>query len=387
VSGHIRRRSSNSFELKFEGGVDPATGRRLIKYRTFKGTKREAQAELIRLLGEASRGGLVDFSKETLGEFLVRWDRDWCAHNISAKTRERYRQMITIQIIPRLGNAPLQRVKPSHLAELYATLMREGAANGGPLAGETVAHVHRLLRRALGHALTWGSIQQNPAAIARPPRVAESEIEIASEPEIAAVLNHLEGRNKQLYVLATLELATGARRGELLALVWKDLDAKAGTLRIERSLETTADEGLKIKSPKTKHGRRTLGIPASTVEALRAHWRAQGEGRLALGLGRATPADLIFSAWDGSPLKPDSLSKTWLRATEAATGRPINLHSLRHHHASNLIAAGADILTVSRRLGHASATLTLNVYGHLYPSADDKAVQAIEAMFKRVRTE
>jgi integrase len=166
-------------------------------------------------------------------------------------------------------------------------------------------------------------------------------------------------------------------------LCWKDFDAGAGMLRIERSLETTAEEGLRVKGPKTKHGKRTIGLPASTVEELRAHWKAQGEERLASGLGRATPDDPIFAMADGSPLKPNTLSRNWLRST-GAVGRPINLHSLRHHHASNLIAAGLDVLTVSRRLGHASPTITLSVYGHLYPRADDRAAQAIEAMFTRV---
>jgi integrase len=168
---------------------------------------------------------------------------------------------------------------------------------------------------------------------------------------------------------------------------WAACAGKTSTLkplRIERSLETTREEGLRVKSPKTRHGKRTISISASAIEALRAHWKAQQEGRLALGLGRATPVDFIFAMWDASPLKPDTLSKDWLRATGAAVGRPINLHSLRHHHVSSLISAGADILTVSRRLGHASSTITLSVYGHLYPNADDKAAQATEAMFARV---
>lgn len=105
-----------------------------------------------------------------------------------------------------------------------------------------------------------------------------------------------------------------------------------------------------------------------------------------MGLGRAGPDDPLFAMLDGPPLKPNTLSRDWLRST-GAIGRPINLHSLRHHHASNLIAAGVDILTVSRRLGHASPTITLSVYGHLYRAADDKAALAIEAMFARVRSE
>ena len=280
---------------------------------------------------------------------------------------------------------PIQRVRATHLAELYTTLSRSGGVDGGPLAARTVGHVHRLLRRALGHAVTWGLIQQNPAAAVHPPRVASEEIEIASEDEIKAVLHHLIDRNRALYMLATLALATGARRGELCALRWKNFDSDGGKLRIERALETTK-AGLRFKSPKTRHGRRTIGLPASVVEELGAHWKEQQELRLALGLGRGSPDDLIFAMPDGSPYEPDTLSKNRLRAT-AAVGRRINLHSLRHHHASNLIAAGIDVLTISRRLGHANPSITLTVYGHLYPNTDDRAAQVIEAMFARVRTE
>jgi integrase len=383
MSGSLRQRSPGTWELKFESGADPATGKRKTVTRTVRGTKREAQARLVELLGEAARGTLVDRNRETLGEFLARWDRDWAAHNASGKTRWRWRQLIDNQLVPRLGRVPIQAIKPAHLIELYATLIREGGVGGGPLAPRTVGHCHRLLRRALGHALAWGLIPQNPAAVARPPRVADKEVGIPSETEIAALLGHLRDHNRLFYALAVLVLATGIRRGEACGLTWKDLDFDACMLRVERSLEMTKEEGPKIKSPKTRHGKRAISVPFSAVEALRAHWKTQQEERLALGLGRAAPDDPIFTLADGSQLKPDSLSALWLRAARAA-GRSINLHSLRHHHASNLIAAGVDVLAVSRRLGHASPTITLAVYGHLYPRADDKAAQAVEAMFARV---
>ena len=116
----------------------------------------------------------------------------------------------------------------------------------------------------------------------------QQEIEIPTETEVAAVLDRLGRRNRQLHALAVTALATGARRGELCASTRKDFDAKAGELRIERSLETTAG-GLRIKSPKTKHGRRTIGIPAPAVAELQGHWKRQQEERLACGLGRSGP--------------------------------------------------------------------------------------------------
>jgi integrase len=387
MSGSIRQRSPGSWEVKLEAGVDPATGRRRTIFRTVRGTKREAQARLVTLLNEAAGGGLVDYSKETVAGFLNRWLRDWAAHHASPKTRSRWGQLIDNQVMPRLGGAQMQKIKPAHLTEFYSVLMREGAVSGKPLAAQTVHHVHRLLHRAFGFAVTWEVIRDNPAAHASPPPVADKEIEIPTESEIVAILEHLAKRNRQMHALAIVALATGARRGELCALIWADFDAKAGALRIARSLETTNEEGLRVKSPKTRNGRRTIDIPLSAVVELQAHWGRQQEERLSLGLGRATPDDLIFAMPDGSPLEPDTLSRNWMNNTLAATGRAINLHSLRHHHASSLVRAGVDILAVSRRLGHAKASITLNVYAHLCPDADDKAALALEAMFKRVRHE
>lgn len=177
MSGSLRQRSKGSWEIKFEAPAD-ATGARKTIFRTIKGSKRQAEARLVELQSEAARGGLVDYSKETLGEFLLRWLRDWAAHNASPKTRERWVQLIDNQITPRLGGAPMQKIKPAHLTELYGALMREGAVGGKPLAPRTVHHVHRLLHRAFGFAVLWELIRDNPAARASPPKVTQKEVEI-----------------------------------------------------------------------------------------------------------------------------------------------------------------------------------------------------------------
>ena len=136
------------------------------------------------------------------------------------------------------------------------------------------------------------------------------------------------------------------------------------------------EQVLVFKGPKTRHSRRTITLPASTVSELRAHWKAQQEQRLALGLGRALEDALVFGRWDGSPRRPTVLAKDWATAMRKA-GVRATFHSLRHTHASTLIASGLDMLTISRRLGHGSASITLNVYGHLMKT-DDRSADIME---------
>jgi integrase len=172
----------------------------------------------------------------------------------------------------------------------------------------------------------------------------------------------------------------------MLALRWQDIDLNAATMRIERSLEQTKKGGLRFKAPKTKRGRRTISLPADVVAALRARLKEQREQWLALGAGRVPNDGLVFATWDGSTRTPNALSKDWAE-TMAALGLPYTLHALRHTHASALIAGGMDVETLSRRLGHANATITLKVYSHLFSNTDDRAADIMDAVFSRVRTD
>ena len=372
--GTLQERSPGNWRLRYR----TADGKRHTA--TVSGSRTEAQRELRRLLKSIDDNVFVAPDRATVAEFLERWDRDWAANNISAKTRERYQELIRKQVVPHIGALPLQKLRPIVLTELYARLLRVGRDDGTGLAARTVGHVHRLLHRAFGHAAQWDVIQTNVASLVRPPRVAAIEIEIIKEDQIRTVLEKLRGR--AIYPIVALALASGLRRGELLALRWHDVDLDGARLRVERSLEQTK-AGLKFKSPKTKHGRRSITLPASMVAELRAHRSAQQQQRLALGLGKAPDDALVFATWDGNARSPNALTKEW-SVQMAAAGLNVTLHALRHTHVSSLIAAGVDILTISRRLGHASPTITLGVYGHLFSNTDDRAAQVMEAMFARV---
>jgi integrase len=380
MSGHIHRRGKNSWRLKFDIGADPLTGARRIRYHTFRGTKRDAEIKLAGLITENSKGQYIDTSKMTVADFIERWKRDWAESHVSAKTFERYAELLRNHVVAHIGDVQLQKLRAIHINELYGALLR--GKDRKALAARTVGHVHRVLHRALGHANRWGLVQQNVAALVTPPRVASTEIELLTPAQVQTVLERLEGRS--VFPIFMLALATGMRRGELLALRWCDVDLDGAVLRVERSLEQTK-AGLRFKSPKTRHGRRSITLPPSAVAVLRDHRKAQQELRLQLGVGKVPADALVFPTWDGKPRSPNALTKEWSLAVKAAGVPAVTLHSLRHTHASHLIAAGHDVLTISRRLGHGSPTITLGVYGHMFANADDRAASSIEAMFAAAR--
>ena len=160
-------------------------------------------------------------------------------------------------MVRRIGDLPLQKLRALELNDLYAALLKER------LAARTIGNVHRVLRRALGHAHKWNLTQQNVASLVTPPRAAPVELEILDPAQVTALLQKLEGQG--LYPLTVLALATGMRRGELLALRWCDVDLDKAMLRVARSLEQTIKGGLRFKDPKTRHSRRSITLPATAV--------------------------------------------------------------------------------------------------------------------------
>src|SRR5260370_36870561 len=140
MTGHVRRRGARSWELKYDIDADPHTSKRRIRYASFRGTKRDAEIELARLITAAANGEQVDPSKLTVNEFLDRWERDWCAGNVSPKTAERYGELLRLHGRPTLGEMKLQKLRPIHLSALYGSLQPDAK-----LAARTIGHDDRAL--------------------------------------------------------------------------------------------------------------------------------------------------------------------------------------------------------------------------------------------------
>jgi integrase len=377
--GSIRRRGKRSWQIRFDDGLN-ADGRRNARWATVKGTRQDAQKELTRLLAAADTGTLPEPSKTTLAQHIRGWLNE--PQGLASKTRERYQQLAEQQIIPHLGAIPLQKLKPAHVHTWHGTLLASGGKDGKPLSARTVGHAHRVLHRALQIAVESEVLARNVAGIKRPPKVEDEEIEILNAAQVDLVLHELEGH--ALYAISGLALATGMRRGELLAIRLCDVDFDGASVRVERSLEETGG-GLRFKPPKSKHGRRTISLPPTAVAVLRAHWRQQLELRLALGLGKPDPDALVFSTPDGSPMSPDNLSRDWRRACRSLGLPMVMFHALRHTHASALIAKKLDVVQISRRLGHGSPAITLRIYAHLFNTVDSAAADAIESVLRKPR--
>jgi len=241
----------------------------------------------------------------------------------------------------------------------------------------TAAKCYRLLRAILNTAVEDHHLVANPCTIRGAGTESAPERPVPTIGQVYELADAIAPRYRALVLLAALG---GLRRGELLALTRQDVDLlhRTVTIRVQRQEGRSGE--MVIGPPKTAAGRRTISLAPSVVTCLQEHRKQQLEHRMRLGQGRQADAALVFPGDEDQPWKPDLLTNAFGRAM-ASIGLPHRLHSLRHTHASALIASGMDILTISRRLGHTSAALTLGVYGHLI-SSKDGAAAAIEAVLK-----
>lgn len=393
--GGYRRRGDSSFELKFPV-TDPKTGMRVMRYHTFRGNETGARAKLRELVKNAHDGFAPIQPRQTFGEVLDAWEKTLAVKALSPKTLERYRDVARVHVRPRLGTTKLTNLRTSTLETFYGDLLAGRGPTGKRLAAATVKYAHIVVDQALELAQRDGLVPANPARRAKRPKLQRDEIEILSEDEVRHILRKLHGR--PMYRLAALGLSTGMRRGELLALRWKDVDLEAGSLRVEQSLEQTKTgagdgarpilgAGLRFKAPKTRHGRRSISLPASIIAELRALRKEQAEERLKLGLGREPDDALVFRTSEGAPLLPNSVTTEWRRLVTALKLPRVSMHAWRHTHASQLIDSGMDVLTISRRLGHGSPSITLDVYGHRFKRKDDTAAAVFDNAFAKVLSE
>jgi integrase len=219
-NGHIRQRSPGSFELRYSFGTDDATGNRKVATSTIRGTRKDAEKELRRLLHAVDTGQHVDPSRVRVAEFVRGRIAQWEIAGkkpISAKTAERYRELVENQIVPQIGAKLLQKLRPADIERWQTTLRASGRKDGtGGISARTIGHVHRVLSKALRDAVRHGLVVKNVAAEEGAPEVDCEEIVIITDDRIKELLTKLADR--PIYCRAIVALFTGVRRGELLAV-------------------------------------------------------------------------------------------------------------------------------------------------------------------------
>ena len=390
MRGSLQKRYRGSWSIVLDLGYepDPETGklRRKQKWHTVRGTRKQAEDRLADLLKAAKDGTYVDATKITVGEWLTEWFTASKAR-FRPSTRARFEGIINKhwRTAP-LAAIPLQKLRSTHVEQYYAE---------ATVSQSTLKLHHSVLHQALRKAVKNRLIATNPAADLdhkpRRPREkasGEAQAHAWTAIEARAFLVAAKAAGPQPAAFYALALDSGARRAELGGLTWAHLDLDAGKMRIVQQLLTA---GANPTFGPTKTGRpRTVSLAPETVELLRAHRRHQRELRMA---NRSTyhDLDLVFAKeWAdvqragarlGHPLQPNTLGhREFRKAITAADVKRIKFHGLRHTCATLLLQAGTPIHVVAERLGHATVSMTMEVYAHVLPDMQRDAASTLGAL-------
>ena len=376
------------YQRKSDGrwvGVLPAARSPTSKRRVVYGaTRAEALAKLEALKADARAGTLARPGRATVAELLAEFLRGARVAGRTARTLALYEYACRVHLAPRIGHIRLAALTPAHLARLYDALLtqapnRHGRGRPG-LSATTVAAVHRVLHLALALAVRWRWVARNAADDVDPPRARPAEARALTAAQVRAFLLDAGARGDPLLAAWYLAADTGARRAELGALRWDDLDLDGPRPRahIRRKLENKRTGPPAFGDPKTARSRRPLTISAATAAALRAHKAAQDAARLRDGRWR--DYGLVFPAAHGFAGHPGRLYEHFKRAARRA-GLPadLRLHGLRHSMATIALSGGASLDAVSRRLGHSTAAITLGTYNHAVATAEEHAAGVVAA--------
>jgi len=374
MRGHIRKRGKDSYTIVVNLGTDRETGRRRQQWVTVRGTKKDAERRLSELLNQLDSGTFVKPRKITVGEYLQQWLADYAELHCSPKTIESYRQVINSHLNPELGNIRLVELEARHLQTMFAKKRDSG------LSARTVRYLYSLMSQVLRYAVKQGILNRNVAENTEPPKIEHRELNTIRPEQIGMLLE--AARETPHYALFYLLLHTGLRRGEALALKWKNIDMGLASLGVQAYLSVTVSLGkvagkICVREPKTSSGKRRVALPPSLTLVLQQYKLKQQELFAVLGK-TLSDEDYVFCHRDGTPLDPSTVSHSFACVLRRAGLPPMPLHGLRHSHATLLLQAGTHPRVVMERLGHSSIRVTLDTYSHVVGGLQESAAQRFD---------
>lgn len=378
MRGNLRQVRPGVWEARTDAGRDPVTGRRRQPSKTIHGTRREAE-RVLNAMTAKFQDDHFEATRATFTELSERWMSNEEAR-LSPSTTRSHRELLRNHVLPAIGNLPLAKIGTFELDQLYA-----GLESRGQLKANSIRRVHAVVSGAFNQALRWGWITSNPASNARPPRQTKCKINPPNVGQVAALMHHAFALDERFGRFLHIAATTGARRGELCALRWRNVDFAGGTLTIERGIIDTLGGSLE-KDTKT-HSIRRIALDRATLATLESQFQVASKFAKFLGETVSEDAFIFTREIDGSrPWRPDFATKRFTQTKRAAGISEVRLHDLRHFTATTLLAAGTDVRTVSGRLGHANAATTLSVYAHFVGANDRKASDLLGALVADARS-
>ena len=371
ATGNIReRRRTNgemSYEITVEGERDAFTGQRNRVYKTVRGSKKEANAIMRQMMADMDRGIAIRKCPKKISEWMDEW-LELYIPNVEETTRVGYKTKVRNYIKPYLGDIYVQSLRTPHVQRMVNDMLARG------LSPKNIRDTYNNINAAMKKALVLRMIPYNPCEGVVLPKLKRYKAKVYNINMIHQVLGVAEGTDMYLPIL--LCTTAGLRRGELLALRWEDIDFQNNILKVRNNL-VRGEKDYIIKEPKSESGIRDIHIGSEVVSYLKKERAKYVTDMMNYGIGFRNYG-FVIRQYDGSPLKPDSMSRKWRRFLGTNNLPPIRFHDLRHSHATALIQAGVSPKVVQERLGHSDVQITLNTYTHVLPEMDIEAAETLD---------
>lgn len=374
--GNIRKRSDGRWEGRYTAGYDPQTGKRIIKNVLGK-TQAEVKAKLTKALEDSKELNVVRTDEYTVAEWLRLWYELYAEPNVRSTTAASYRRSIELHVIPRIGDIKLNRLTSRELQKLYKDLLENGRLrevqkekNPG-LSNSTVRGIHMMLHNALDRAVKERLILRNPTEDCIIPKLEKKEMKILHPEDMKAYLTAAERRG--VLPMFYLELVSGVRKGELVALLWDDLDMERRTISVSKQALSRPGGEIVVNRPKTENSIRAVSIPQEAVDLLVEEHKKHPDNLY-----------MFPSPKTGGMYYPDSVVNLHKKLLQDAGLEHIRFHDLRHTFATMALQNGVDVKTVSAMLGHYDAGFTLRTYTHATRQMQEQAAEKMGSFMTQV---
>jgi integrase len=365
--GNIRKRSDGRWEGRYTAGYDPETGKRITKNVLGK-TQAECKAKLKAAQEETKDLDIKRADDYTVGSWAQTWFELYSKPNIRPSTAEYYKRFIDDKIIPAIGGIKLRKLTARDIQKFYNDLkdhgrVREAQKKKQPgLSNASVRGVHMMLHNCLDRAVKEHLIPRNPTEECIIPKLQKREMKILHPENISAYLKAAEARG--VLPLFFLELTSGVRKGELVALLWSDLDTEKKTLSVTKQAVRGPNGEIRLGRPKTDTSMRTISIPQEAIDLLTQEHDKHPDNPY-----------MFPSPKTGYMYYPDSVVNLHKKILKDAGLEHLRFHDLRHTFATMALQDGVDVKPVSSMLGHYNAGFTLSTYAHATRQMQEDAAQ------------